>query len=319
MKNKKKKSSIIQVSIGVLVVILAILIIIMMGIVSDIQGTARIVNYTGLVRGETQRIIKLEVTGEQDDAMIQEVKSFIDGLRNGNTKLNLVYLKDRDFQNKMQELDEGFSGLYNEICLGRSEGYEKTDIIPRSEDFFVICDEATGLAEKYSQKKATSLSLLEKYITADIVVLMLLIGYEFIKAIQYAAMNRLLQRKVYLDDATGLPNKNKCEELLSETEPDADTGVCSFDLNNLRRINDSRGHEAGDAYIRRFAICLRASMPAEQFVGRAGGDEFLAVTHGLDREQLTQCLEKVRRDMTEESRVYPDNSPKLCGGLCTGR
>ena len=56
--------------------------------------------------------------------------------------------------------------------------------------------------------------MLEKYITADIVVLMLLIGYEFIKAIQYAAMNRLLQRKVYLDDATGLPNKNKCEELL---------------------------------------------------------------------------------------------------------
>ena len=51
VKNKKKKSSIIQVSIGILAVILAILIIIMMGIVSDIQGTARIVNYTGLVRG----------------------------------------------------------------------------------------------------------------------------------------------------------------------------------------------------------------------------------------------------------------------------
>ena len=48
----------------------------------------------------------------------------------------------------MQELDEGFSDLYKEICLGRSEGYEKTDIISRSEDFFVICDEATGLAEK---------------------------------------------------------------------------------------------------------------------------------------------------------------------------
>ena len=315
VKNKKKKSSMIQVSIGVLAVILAILIIIMMGIVSDIQGTARIVNYTGLVRGETQRIIKLEVAGEQDDAMIQEVRSFIDGLRNGNTKLNLVYLNDTDFQNKMQELDEGFSDLYKEICLGRSEGYEKTDIISRSEDFFVIFDEATGLAEKYSQKKATSLSLLEKYITADIVVLMLLIGYEFIKAIQYAAMNRLLQRKVYLDDATGLPNKNKCEELLSEEETDADTGVCSFDLNNLRRINDSRGHEAGDAYIRRFAICLRASIPAEQFVGRAGGDEFLAVTHGLDREQMTQCLEKVRRDMREESKVYPDTPLSYAAGF----
>ena len=61
VKNKKKKSSIIQVSIGVLAVILAILIIIMMGIVSDIQGTACIVSYTGLVRGETQRLIKMEI------------------------------------------------------------------------------------------------------------------------------------------------------------------------------------------------------------------------------------------------------------------
>lgn len=116
----------------------------------------------------------------------------------------------------MQELDDKFSDLYKKIYLVRFKGARNTDIIPESEEFFVICDEATGLAEKYSQKKATSLSLLEKYITADIVVLMLLIGYEFIKAIQYAAMNRLLQRKVYLDDATGLPNKNKCEELLSE-------------------------------------------------------------------------------------------------------
>ena len=65
VKNKKKKSSIIQVSIGVLAVILAILIIIMMGIVSDIQGTARIVNYTGLVRGETHRLIKLELSMQQ--------------------------------------------------------------------------------------------------------------------------------------------------------------------------------------------------------------------------------------------------------------
>ena len=65
VKNKKKKSTIIQVSIGVLAVILAILIIIMMRIVSDIQGTARIVNYTGLVRGETQRIIKLRLPGNR--------------------------------------------------------------------------------------------------------------------------------------------------------------------------------------------------------------------------------------------------------------
>ena len=73
VKNKKKKSSIIQVSIGVLAVIMAILIIIMMGIVSDIQGTARIVYYTGLVRGETLRLIKLEHSMQQEYEMFHDI------------------------------------------------------------------------------------------------------------------------------------------------------------------------------------------------------------------------------------------------------
>ena len=306
-KGKKKKSNVIQVCIGILAVILAVLIVVMMGIVSSIQGTARIVNYAGLVRGKTQRIVKLEISGEQEDGMIADIDSFIDGLRYGNDELDLVRLDDAAFQKKMQELDEYFSVLKEEIYRVRTEGYENTGIIDKSEKFFGICDEATGLAEAYSQRKATSLSALEKYITADIVALMFLIGYEFVKAVRYAAMNRALQKKVYLDNATGLPNKNKCEELLCDENPAAeDVGVCSFDLNNLRRINNSRGHEAGDAYIRRFAVCLRAAMPEGQFVGRAGGDEFLAVTHGMNKEEMEQCLAHVREAMAEESKDHPD-------------
>lgn len=304
---KKKSSSIVQRSIGILTVILVVLIVAMMMIVSSIQGTARIVNYAGLVRGKTQRIVKFEISGKQEDDMIQEIESFIDGLRNGNKELNLVRLDDSDFQAKMEELNEYFLMLKQEIMQVRVYGADKTQILSKSEHFFEICDEATGLAEAYSQRKASSLSVLEKYITADIVVLMLLIGYEFIKAVRYAAMNRVLQKKVYIDGATGLPNRNKCDELLSQ--PDAapeDAGVCSFDLNNLRVINNSMGHEAGDEYIRRFAVCLRASMPAEQFVGRAGGDEFIAVTHGMGKEEMKACLASVREQMAEESKSYPD-------------
>lgn len=304
---KKKSSGIVQISICILTVILVVLIIAMMMIVSSIQGTARIVNYAGLVRGKTQRIVKFEISGKQEDDMIQEIESFIDGLRNGNKELNLVRLDDSDFQAKMEELNEYFLMLKQEIMQVRAYGADKTQILSKSEHFFKICDEATGLAEAYSQRKASSLSVLEKYITADIVVLMLLIGYEFIKAVRYAAMNRVLQKKVYIDGATGLPNRNKCDELLSQ--PDAapeDAGVCSFDLNNLRIINNSMGHEAGDEYIHRFAVCLRASMPAEQFVGRAGGDEFIAVTHGMGKEEMKACLASVREQMAEESKSYPD-------------
>ena len=60
------------------------------------------------------------------------------------------------------------------------------------------------------------------------------------KAVRYAAMNRILQKKVYLDEATGLPNKNRCEEILEGSDGGEEISsvyaVCVFDLNNLRTI-----------------------------------------------------------------------------------
>ena len=50
-------------------------------LVGQIQGTARVVNYAGLVRGKTQRIIKLENAGQPHDEMIESVSSYIKGLR----------------------------------------------------------------------------------------------------------------------------------------------------------------------------------------------------------------------------------------------
>lgn len=307
MRENKKISNAVQAAIGVLAVVLAALIVWMMVLVSGIQGTARVVNYAGLVRGKTQRLVKMEIAGQAEDEMITSVESFINGLRFGDDELTLVRLGDKSFQTKMEELASCFESLKQEIYLVREKGFEKTDIIDKSEKFFDICDEATGLAETYSQKRASSLAVLERYITADIVVLMMLIGYEFIKALHYAAMNHALQKKVYMDEATGLPNKNKCEELLSAPEIiTMPMGVCSFDLNNLRRINNSMGHEKGDAYIRIFAELVREAVPAHYFVGRAGGDEFIAIMDGADKEEMQRCLQLIRDRVDTYNAANPD-------------
>ena len=306
-KKKKKQSGAVQAGIGVLTVILVILILVMMSLVSGIQGTARVVNYAGLVRGKTQRMVKMENAGQPQDGMLADVESFIGGLRYGSDDLNLVKLDDKAFQDKMEELDEYFQSLKQEVMLVREKGYENTDIIYKSEHFFEICDQATGLAEEYSQKRASSLEKIEKFITMDIVLLMLLIGYEFFKALRYAALNRVLQSKVYLDKATGLPNKNKCEELLSVPDMIQEpTGIFVFDLNNLRRINNSMGHEMGDEYIRRFAVLLRGAVPQEHFVGRDGGDEFIAIARELDHAGMQAVLELIRKDNEKYCEENPD-------------
>lgn len=272
--------------------IVLILIIIMM--VSRIQGTARVVNYAGLVRGKTQRIIKLEDARIPQDEMIADVEGYIEGLRFGSEELNLVSLDDKAFQVKMEELDDYFDTLKQEIYLVRQVGYENTNIIEKSEIFFSLCDVATGLAESYSQRIATRLKQFELMTIVDIVVLVFMILYELFKAFRYAKANRELKSKIYLDEATGLPNKNKCEEILT-LEVEQNMAICVFDLNNLRIINNQQGHERGDLYIHSFAKSLRKGVDENQFVGRYGGDEFIAFFKDVTREDVKRNLENIKR------------------------
>lgn len=311
--NEKNTYSLCHIVIAVLSVVLMGLIVWMMVIVSHIQGSARVVNYAGLVRGTTQRMVKMEMAGEPQDEMRREIEAYIHGLREGDASLSIVRLPDPDFQQKMTELNGYYLQVKQEISHLRRTGKADSYLIAASEQFFAICDEATALAEVYSEKQARDLSVLEKGITADIFVLMILIGFEFFKALKRLMQNRVLQKKAYLDEATGLPNKNKCEEILNAPAA-VDVGVVSFDLNNLRRINDSRGHQAGDAYIRRFATALRAAVPEEHFVGRLGGDEFLMVTRGLSGAGMEALMGEVRAKLAEEAKEHPDTPLSYAAG-----
>ena len=296
MKNKKRNhfSKIMRFLMTVFTSLLIVLILIIIMMVSRIQGTARVVNYAGLVRGKTQRIIKLEDARIPQDEMIADVEGYIEGLRFGSEELNLVSLDDKAFQVKMEELDDYFDTLKQEIYLVRQVGYENTNIIEKSEIFFNLCDVATGLAESYSQRIATRLKQFELMTIADIVVLIFMILYELFKAFRYAKANRELKSKIYLDEATGLPNKNKCEEILT-LEVEQNMAICVFDLNNLRIINNQQGHERGDLYIHSFAKSLRKGVDENQFVGRYGGDEFIAFFKDVTREDVKRNLENIKR------------------------
>jgi diguanylate cyclase (GGDEF)-like protein len=69
-----------------------------------------------------------------------------------------------------------------------------------------------------------------------------------------------------------------------------------FDMNNLKVVNDKLGHQAGDKLIHAFGSALRAWADEVGFVGRYGGDEFLAIfdnCSGDDAEEHLVRLEKI--------------------------
>lgn len=106
--------------------------------------------------------------------------------------------------------------------------------------------------------------------------------------------NRELNCRAHIDTHTGLYNKSCCNEQFSGSEAVREpTAVFMFDLNGLKGINDTMGHDAGDAVIFQFADILRKNLPARTFVGRYGGDEFIAILRQADGETVRKALEEV--------------------------
>lgn len=71
-------------------------------------------------------------------------------------------------------------------------------------------------------------------------------------------------------------------------------GILSIrDLNNLKLVNDTRGHEAGDSLIYHFAEILKRTVPDGVFVGRYGGDEFIVIAEPAGEEDIICLLEKL--------------------------
>ncbi|MGN0400450.1 MAG: diguanylate cyclase domain-containing protein [Blautia sp.] len=115
------------------------------------------------------------------------------------------------------------------------------------------------------------------------------------KSLRLLHSNSELNEKAYIDLATGLPNKNKCVEIISDhlfvSRP---TACLMLDLNDLKLVNDTLGHEMGDLIILNFAKILRQTVPPQYFVGRFGGDEFIVVAEGVtDRNEVEHIVEKI--------------------------
>ena len=69
-----------------------------------------------------------------------------------------------------------------------------------------------------------------------------------------------------------------------------------FDLNNLKIINDTKGHSKGDQLILNFARFLRNIIPKEAFVGRYGGDEFMVVIYNTSKTEIEDILKQLSRE-----------------------
>lgn len=305
----KRLRTFVTIVQSVLIVIMMILVTSMIFQINSLQGTARVINYAGIVRGATQREVKLEIVGQKNDDLIVYLDEILDGLKNESRKYNLVRLEDEVYQADLDKQMQYWQKLKDEIYRVREYGYEATDIVEVSENYFRMADETVSAAELYSESIATIIRYLEIGTAVDITILILIMLFRSLEAVRIRHRNSQLEQKAFTDQHTGLPNKGRCEEFFTDADlMQQPVGCIVFDLNNLKVANDTLGHSVGDQLIENFARLLRNAIPAQNFVGRYGGDEFMAVIYDASREKIEKILGQIQEDVQEFNRLHHGGS-----------
>ncbi|HEY2702277.1 MAG TPA: GGDEF domain-containing protein [Candidatus Dormibacteraeota bacterium] len=143
----------------------------------------------------------------------------------------------------------------------------------------------------------------EPALDADVAVVLADIGSQIGQFIERrtieAALRDTAQRLATLagtDPLTGLANRREFERVLA-LPPAGRFAILAIDVDGLKAINDSYGHDAGDAALRAVGMALRLGLRDRDTVARTGGDEFAALLVGADVEEAATVAERLRTSM----------------------
>lgn len=120
--------------------------------IHGLQGNARMINYTGVVRGATQRLIKQELNGQKNDELIKKLDSILFELSSGEGENHLGKMQDAHFQQLLAQMQVLWSEMKAEILYVR-QGADGTKLYALSEKYFELADVTVSAAEEYSEKQ----------------------------------------------------------------------------------------------------------------------------------------------------------------------
>ena len=110
-----------------------------------------------------------------------------------------------------------------------------------------------------------------------------------------------LRHQSFHDALSGLYNRNFFEEEMRRLQDGryAPVGIIICDLDGLKFVNDTMGHESGDQVIMSTARLLRANFRSSDIIARIGGDEFAILLTGTDQDIMQNLVQRLRRSIDD--------------------
>lgn len=115
-------------------------------------------------------------------------------------------------------------------------------------------------------------------------------------------MESELRTMSFMDSLTGLHNKRFLEQSIAIAceQRSGMIGLIAVDVNYLKLVNDSKGHDVGDHLLQRTARLLKTTCRSADLCARTGGDEFCVLLYNITENELQHVLRRLKAAMMKE-------------------
>ena len=252
---------------------------------------AKVINDSGRVRGEIQRISKLYFAGDLKKAtnLFSQIDNYLQELNKEVSNLEFPII-DWNKNLKPTEVEICWKKLKNFILNNKRE-----EVLKSSEKCWYLADKQTTLYQQIAERNLLILNALYTILVFLSLGLMLWL----VKLIK-VDISLNLERRANYDTLTGIINRNtftKIYNYLSKDEFAYPIGFILFDLDNFKEINDKYGHQVGDKVLKAVAEVVKKSLRKTDIFARWGGEEFTILLPHTDSEGSIKVAEKIRKTL----------------------
>ncbi|HCQ5966434.1 bifunctional diguanylate cyclase/phosphodiesterase [Clostridioides difficile] len=249
----------------------------------------KIISHTGTIRSETQKVVKQELNNERNDDLIKRLDNILIKLRTGNGENGFQRCDNKEFQQKLNQMDSMWESMKKEIIKVRN-GASGDKLYKLSEEYSVLSNQIVFISEKHSNAKLYS------FATALFIYLI----FSTISLLIWEYYNKKRFKRIfYTDNLTKIKNQvafeNRAIEILHNAS-NKEYVLLNIDIDNFKYINDTHGYEYGDKVLIIVAAALSKTFNIKETCARIASDNFVILAKYRDsllediREMLTNAI-----------------------------
>lgn len=289
--------------------------------ITQAQDDGRLINYVGIVRGATQRLVKLELAGQPSDELIIYLDSILDELNGTAGEFGLPCPNDAHYQEDLHDLTQMWDNLKGHIAAYRENTEDSAPLVMLSEAYFMQANNTVFCAEAYTVHQNHMLLLF-----CLVMLAVMLLTWAFIfwaasrKILRLEDTNQKLNDLTQRDPLTGVYQikafKEQAQRLIN-SHPEYKFAVLHTDFSDFKYINDVFGYDYGDSILSHYGALLRDGLSKHELAGRVSADNFVLLLRCEDRKELVLRQRSTDEKITEfMSRSHDRQSLTTCCGIC---